>query len=187
MSAAMSSRELGRSATVPWPSPPEGATSPLPPRQRRNSGDGARCRSCSAKMPSCSISSWRNAHRRPSASKRLVEERTAELHDAVGAARYLRQYGPRRRHVRQQLQLASWNRQFAEMLELPESFFARQLDLYRLSFDFWRERGEYGAVDVEGEVQRLYGRAGQHYAFERMRPTVQCSKSGTARCRTAGW
>jgi adenylate cyclase len=68
-----------------------------------------------------------------------------------------------------QLKLAAWNRQIVELLELPETFLAGE----RSFPDFVRflaGRGEYGAVDVEAEVQQLTAGAAGHYAFERTRP-----------------
>ena len=65
--------------------------------------------------------------------------------------------------------VAAWNRQIIKLLDLPETFLAGKphfADFIRLL----AERGEYGAVDVEAEVQRLTAEAGQHRTFERPRP-----------------
>jgi signal transduction histidine kinase/CheY-like chemotaxis protein len=67
------------------------------------------------------------------------------------------------------LNLAAWNRQVIELLDLPEAFAAAEphfSDFIR----FLATRGEYGAVDVEAEVRRFLARANQHYSFERTRP-----------------
>jgi signal transduction histidine kinase/CheY-like chemotaxis protein len=65
--------------------------------------------------------------------------------------------------------VAAWNRQVTKLLELPETFLAgepRFVDFIR----FLAQRGEYGAIDVEAEVQRFTAEAGQHRTFERSRP-----------------
>jgi adenylate cyclase len=65
--------------------------------------------------------------------------------------------------------VAAWNRQVTKLLDLPEAFLAgkpRFADFIRLL----AQRGEYGAVDVEAEVQRFTSEAGQHRTFERSRP-----------------
>jgi adenylate cyclase len=65
--------------------------------------------------------------------------------------------------------VAAWNRQVTKLLDLPETFLAGEpsfADFIRLL----AQRGEYGAVDVEVEVQRLISEAGQHRTFERSRP-----------------
>ena len=69
-----------------------------------------------------------------------------------------------------ELRLAAWNRQFQEMLDLPEAFLAEP----RTYADFIRylaERGEFGAgADPEAELQRYIANAARHYSFERIRP-----------------
>lgn len=65
--------------------------------------------------------------------------------------------------------VAAWNRQIIKLLDLPDTFLAGKphfADFIRLL----AKRGEYGAVDVEAEVQRLTAEAGQHRTFERSRP-----------------
>jgi adenylate cyclase len=65
--------------------------------------------------------------------------------------------------------VAAWNRQVTKLLELPEDFLAgkpRFADFIRLL----AQRGEYGAVDVDAEIQRLTAEADQHRTFERSRP-----------------
>jgi PAS domain S-box-containing protein len=65
--------------------------------------------------------------------------------------------------------LAAWNRQAAEMLELPVSFLSDGpsfVDFLR----FLGERGEYGAGDVETHIQSIAARATEHHVFERTRP-----------------
>jgi signal transduction histidine kinase len=69
-----------------------------------------------------------------------------------------------------ELRLAAWNRQFQEILELPEGFLAEP----RTYADFIRylaERGEFGAgADPETELHRYIANAARHYSFERTRP-----------------
>jgi signal transduction histidine kinase/dihydroneopterin aldolase len=69
-----------------------------------------------------------------------------------------------------ELRLAAWNRQFQEMLDLPEAFLAEP----RTYADFIRylaARGEFGAgADPEAELQRYIANAARHYSFERTRP-----------------
>ena len=65
--------------------------------------------------------------------------------------------------------VAAWNRQVIKLLDLPETFLAGEphfADFIR----FLAERGEYGAVDVEAEVQRFTAETGKHRTFERSRP-----------------
>lgn len=68
-----------------------------------------------------------------------------------------------------EMKIAAWNRQVLELLKLPESFFATRPNFS----DFIRylaQRGEYGTVDVEAEVQRFTAKAAQRHTFERTRP-----------------
>jgi two-component system NtrC family sensor kinase len=67
------------------------------------------------------------------------------------------------------LHLAAWNRNFQELLDLPENLLAE-----RPGFDeyirYLTERGEFGASDPATEIARLRARLGDHYSFERTRP-----------------
>jgi two-component system, NtrC family, sensor kinase len=67
------------------------------------------------------------------------------------------------------LHLAAWNRNFQELLQLPDDFLAE-----RHGFDayvrYLTERGEFGETDPETEIHRLRGRLHEHYQFERTRP-----------------
>jgi PAS domain S-box-containing protein len=65
--------------------------------------------------------------------------------------------------------LAAWNRNFQQMLDLPEALLAARPSLG----DYIRHlaaHGEYGEVDVEAEVRRLIEAAGSQYSTERTRP-----------------
>jgi signal transduction histidine kinase/FixJ family two-component response regulator len=102
--------------------------------------------------------------------EKVVEERTAELQQR-GAV--LRVTIDNMAHgvlmFDREQKVAAWNRQIIKLLDLPETFLAGKphfADFIRLL----AERGEYGAVDVEAEVQRLTAEAGQHRTFERSRP-----------------
>jgi PAS domain S-box-containing protein len=67
------------------------------------------------------------------------------------------------------MHLAAWNRNFQELLGLPDAFLAE-----RHGFDdyirYLAERGEFGETDPETEIARLRARLGDHYSFERTRP-----------------
>jgi adenylate cyclase len=67
------------------------------------------------------------------------------------------------------LKLRAWNRQFATLLDLPESFLNGKPQFSEF-IRYLAERGEYGAVDVESEVRRLMASVNKHFTFERTRP-----------------
>jgi adenylate cyclase len=95
--------------------------------------------------------------------EKTVQERTAELrvtfdNMAHGVAMFNSEF-----------RLAAWNRQFAELLQIPETFLAGARS-FEDFIRFLAERGEYGAVDVEGEVRQLLHAAAQRHTFERTRP-----------------
>jgi PAS domain S-box-containing protein len=65
--------------------------------------------------------------------------------------------------------LAAWNRNFQQLLDLPDTLLAERPSLG----DYIRHlamHGEYGEVDVEAEVRRLIEAAGTRYSSERTRP-----------------
>jgi two-component system NtrC family sensor kinase len=65
--------------------------------------------------------------------------------------------------------LAAWNRNFQQLLDLPDTLLAARPSLA----DYIRHlatHGEYGEVDVEAEVRRLLEAAGIQYSTERTRP-----------------
>ena len=68
-----------------------------------------------------------------------------------------------------ELRLAAWNRNFQEIVDLPDDFLAvsRSFDDY---IRYLAERGEFGPIDPAAEIARLTARFGDHYSFERTRP-----------------
>jgi signal transduction histidine kinase/DNA-binding response OmpR family regulator len=67
------------------------------------------------------------------------------------------------------LKLAACNRRFTELVDLPEDFVA-SAPTHAEFVRFLAERGEYGSVDVENEIQQRIQSAQQRRVFERMRP-----------------
>jgi two-component system NtrC family sensor kinase len=69
----------------------------------------------------------------------------------------------------QELRLAAWNRNFQELLDLPDGLLAQTL-----GFDdyirYLVAHGEFGDVDSDAELARLHARFRNHYSFERGRP-----------------
>ena len=102
--------------------------------------------------------------------EKVVEERTAELHRR---GTELRVTFDNMAHAvvmfDSRMELTAWNRQFAALLELPESFLNSK-PTFTEFVRYLAERGEYGAVDVEAEVRRLATSANQQFIFERTRP-----------------
>jgi two-component system NtrC family sensor kinase len=69
-----------------------------------------------------------------------------------------------------ELHLAAWNRNFQQILDLPESFLAEPRT-YPDFIHYLAGRGEFGGgADPEAEVRRYMENAERHYAFERIRP-----------------
>jgi PAS domain S-box-containing protein len=67
------------------------------------------------------------------------------------------------------LRLAAWNMNFQRILGLPDEFVTARptsTDLIR----YLAQHGEFGAVEVEAEVQRISDRMGQQWSTERTRP-----------------
>src|SRR6516225_5244779 len=67
-----------------------------------------------------------------------------------------------------QARLTAWNRNFQEMLDLPDAFLA-QRPSYVEYFRYLAERGEYSA-DVEAELARAIEDLTPEMRFERTRP-----------------
>ena len=102
--------------------------------------------------------------------EKLVDERTAELQQ--------------REHILRitfdnmvhgvvmfdgDMKLASWNRRFIHMLEIPDQLLSGDADFGDF-VRFLAERGEYGSVDPDEQVRQLAANAGRQYTFERERP-----------------
>jgi len=67
------------------------------------------------------------------------------------------------------LHLAAWNRNFQELLQLPDELLAQRPD-FDTYIRYLTERGEFGETDPETQIQRLRERISDHYSFERTRP-----------------
>ena len=67
------------------------------------------------------------------------------------------------------LHLAAWNRNFQELLQLPDEFLAQRPD-FNTHIRYLVERGEFGEIEPETQIARLRARIGHHYSFERTRP-----------------
>ncbi len=68
-----------------------------------------------------------------------------------------------------EMKIAAWNRQVLDLLKLPELFLANKPNFSDF-IRFLAQRGEYGTVDVDAEVQRFTAKAVQRHTFERTRP-----------------
>ncbi len=102
--------------------------------------------------------------------EKIVEQRTAELQrrgDVMRVTFENMEHGVL--IFDRELKLAAWNQQITELLQLPKTFLTGEPhfgDFIR----FLAERGEYGDVDVDVEVQRLTAGAAGDYSTERTRP-----------------
>ncbi|HJU17186.1 MAG TPA: GAF domain-containing protein [Stellaceae bacterium] len=68
-----------------------------------------------------------------------------------------------------ELRLAAWNRNFQQMLDLPDAVLAAR-PRFAEYFRYLAERGEYGSADLEAELRRAIEDTGAELRFERMRP-----------------
>jgi signal transduction histidine kinase len=67
------------------------------------------------------------------------------------------------------LSLAAWNRNFQELLDLPDELL-NSGQTYTAFIQFLAARGEYGDLDPEVEVARLQETSGERFSLERIRP-----------------
>ena len=103
--------------------------------------------------------------------ERLVEERTAEVARREATLRVtFDNMADGVVMFDEALRLAAWNRNFQEIVDLPDAFLAEP----RTYADFIRylgERGEFGAgTDTEAQLRRYTENADRHYSFERTAP-----------------
>ena len=69
----------------------------------------------------------------------------------------------------EEMRLAAWNKNLQEILDLPDSFFAEPRT-YRDYMTYLIERGEFGNVDLEAELQRYIESTDRERRVERTRP-----------------
>jgi two-component system NtrC family sensor kinase len=67
------------------------------------------------------------------------------------------------------LRLAAWNKNFQELVDLPDEFLAEP-HTFAEYIRYLAARGEFGDVDPEAELARLTAQFGDHYSFNRTRP-----------------
>ena len=65
--------------------------------------------------------------------------------------------------------LTAWNRNFQEMLELPDAFLAARPSFAEF-FHYLADRGEYVSADFEAQLARTVEDPRREMRFERTRP-----------------
>jgi signal transduction histidine kinase len=68
-----------------------------------------------------------------------------------------------------ELRLAAWNRNFQDLLDLPDTLLAERPS-FAAYFHYLAERGEYGSADLEAELSRAVEDPGRDMRLERTRP-----------------
>jgi PAS domain S-box-containing protein len=67
------------------------------------------------------------------------------------------------------MRLAAWNRNFQQILNLPDAFLAERSS-YADYFRYLAGRGEFGAIDLDAELRRYQENVGRQWSSERTRP-----------------
>jgi signal transduction histidine kinase len=110
---------------------------------------------------------------RAAAAERLehqVEERTAELGQQQAVLRVtFDNMGDGVAMFDAELCLAAWNRNFQEMLDLPDTFLVERPSFAKY-FHYLAERGEYVSADLEAQLGRFVEDTVRDMRFERTRP-----------------
>ena len=68
-----------------------------------------------------------------------------------------------------ELRLTAWNRNFQQILDLPDAVLVERRS-YEDYVRYFAERGEFGAIDIDSEVRRYAENVGRQWSVERIRP-----------------